>query len=101
MKSFKKGGKKKISKKIDRWNKTKGGENKNYKRNRECNKKENEEKHDRKKTKIKHWKQEKEETRNQMKRLAATDDPRPMSVSLRPQNKQLWEKRRGKPGGEK
>ena len=32
MKSFKKGGKKKVSKQRDRWNKTKGGENTNYKR---------------------------------------------------------------------
>ena len=42
--------------------------------------------------------------RNVMKRLDATDDPRPMSVSLRPQNGQLTrkdEKRRGKTGGEK
>ena len=30
-----------------------------------------------------------EETRKGMRRLAATDDPRPMSVSLRPQNEQL------------
>ena len=28
-------------------------------------------------------------TRHDMGRLDATDDPRPMSVSLRPQNKQL------------
>ena len=30
-----------------------------------------------------------EETRKGMRRLAATDDPRPMSVSLRPQNEEL------------
>ena len=30
-----------------------------------------------------------EETRNEMRRLDATDDPRPMAVSLRPQNEQL------------
>ena len=42
----------------------------------------------------KHWKQEKEEARNEMRRLAATDDPWPMSMSsLRPQNQQLWAKR--------
>ena len=43
-----------------------------------------------------------EETRKGMRRLAATDDPRPMSVSLRPQNKQLSmkdETKGGKPGG--
>ena len=45
-----------------------------------------------------------EETRKGMRRLAATDDPRPMSVSLRPQNKQLSmkdETKGGKPGGAK
>ena len=43
-----------------------------------------------------------EETRKGMRRLAATDDPRPMSVSLRPQSKQLSmkdETKGGKPGG--
>ena len=43
-----------------------------------------------------------EETRKGMRRLAATDDPRPMSVSLRPQNEELSmkdEKKGGKPGG--
>ena len=45
-----------------------------------------------------------EETRKGMRRFAATDDPRPMSVSLRPQNKQLSMKdvkKGGKPGGAK
>ena len=44
----------------------------------------------------------KEETRKGMRGLVATDDPRPMSVSLRPQNKQLSmkdETKGGKPGG--
>ena len=34
-----------------------------------------------------------EETRKGMRRLAATDDPRPMSVSLRPLNKQTINER--------
>ena len=45
-----------------------------------------------------------EETRKGMRRFAATDDPRSMSVSLRPQNKQLSkkdEKKGGKLGGAK
>ena len=45
-----------------------------------------------------------EETRKGMRGLAATDDPRPMSVSLRPQNEQLSmknEKKKRKPGGAK
>ena len=33
-----------------------------------------------------------EETRKGMRRFIATDDPRPISVSLRPQNKQLSKK---------
>ena len=33
-----------------------------------------------------------EETRKGMRRLAAKDDPWPMSLSLRPQNKQLSKK---------
>ena len=37
-----------------------------------------------------------EETRNEMRRLNATDDPREMAVSLRPQNKQLSIKMRKK-----
>ena len=43
-----------------------------------------------------------EMSRKGMRRLAATDDPRPMSVSLQPLNKQLSmkdkEKRRREPG---
>ena len=43
-------------------------------------------------------------TRKGMRPLAATDDSRPMSVSLRPQNEQLSmkdETKGGKPGGAK
>ena len=36
--------------------------------------------------------------RNEMRRLDATDDPRPMSVSLRPQNGQLSKKDEKKHG---
>ena len=37
-------------------------------------------------------------TRNDMRRLDATDDPRPMSVSLRPLNTQLFHERSQKIG---
>ena len=59
--------------------------------------------HDHKKKEEKTLKQWNEMTRNDMRRLDATGDPRPMSVSLQPLNKQLSMKdhKKSKTGWEK